>query len=185
MAQQYPLDNNFTYHPPFGDQAQRYTELREDAGSFAALILQKCPESRERSLALTKLEESVMWANASIARNEKAPEEPGDVGLARLAQRYEKEHLVADLAAVVDEKERERRVALGLEDSTQPAKTAKELNEAVDGLINLVGKGNAKDFIDAGLEPQPAVLPEPGAGFIDPGIEGEPPPSHPFPGFAR
>jgi hypothetical protein len=29
-----------------------------------------CPESRERSLALSKLQELVMWSNASIAINE-------------------------------------------------------------------------------------------------------------------
>lgn len=28
------------------------------------------PNSREKSLAMTKLEECVMWANVSIARNE-------------------------------------------------------------------------------------------------------------------
>ena len=30
----------------------------------------ECPESREKSLAFTKLEECIMWANAAIARNE-------------------------------------------------------------------------------------------------------------------
>ena len=36
---------------------------------LAYLIDGICPNSREKSLAMTKLEESVMWANASIARN--------------------------------------------------------------------------------------------------------------------
>ena len=69
-APPYPLDNNFTYHPPKGDQQDRYVALRDCAKGFAAMILEKCPESRERSVALTELETSVMWANASIARNE-------------------------------------------------------------------------------------------------------------------
>lgn len=73
MAQQYPVDNNFTYHAPFGDQAARYVLLRSEAKVLAVLLLAHCPESRERSLALTKLEESVFWANAAIARNEKPP----------------------------------------------------------------------------------------------------------------
>ena len=30
-----------------------------------------CPESREKSLAVTKLEEVVFWSNAAIAREEK------------------------------------------------------------------------------------------------------------------
>lgn len=66
----YPIDNNFKYHAPKPGQAERYVMLRERAKSFAELILEECPESRERSLALTALEESVMWTNASIARNE-------------------------------------------------------------------------------------------------------------------
>lgn len=67
----YPLVNNFTYHKPFGDQPERYVALRDAAKEFAATILRLCPESRERSVALTELETSVFWANAAIARNEK------------------------------------------------------------------------------------------------------------------
>jgi len=65
------IDNNFTYHKPIGSQQQRYVDIRDRAKSLAELILVSCPPSRERSLAFTKLEESVMWANSSIARNEK------------------------------------------------------------------------------------------------------------------
>lgn len=64
------LVNRFTYHPPKDGQALTYEQIREAAKKFAFLIAGLCPESRERSLALTKLEESVMWANAGIARNE-------------------------------------------------------------------------------------------------------------------
>lgn len=64
------LANNFRYHPPKGDQTQRYEFLRNKAREFACDILTNCPPSRERSLALTHLEESVMFANAAIARNE-------------------------------------------------------------------------------------------------------------------
>jgi len=78
MSQPYPLDNNFTYHKPFGNQPGRYERIRSLGKDLASFItmgdgrgLLGCPESRERSLALTKLEEAVMWANAAIARNEK------------------------------------------------------------------------------------------------------------------
>ena len=64
------LDNIFTYHSPKGDQHERYTVIRNTAKAFAMLIIDKCPVSRERSLAITHLEECVMWANSSIARNE-------------------------------------------------------------------------------------------------------------------
>lgn len=64
------IEKNFSYHAPKGDQPERYERIREKAKVLAAYIDEKCPDSREKSLALTKLEESVMWANASIARNE-------------------------------------------------------------------------------------------------------------------
>lgn len=64
------IKRNFTYHSPKGDQPQRYTNLRDSGKEFAMLINRLCPSSRERSLAFTKLEECIMWANASIARNE-------------------------------------------------------------------------------------------------------------------
>lgn len=64
------IDNAFTYHAPKADQPERYVKIRDAAHALATLMATLCPDSRERSLAITKLEESVMWANASIARNE-------------------------------------------------------------------------------------------------------------------
>ena len=64
------IENNFKYHEPSGSQTERYVHLRNMAKDLAIQIESCCPNSREKSLALTKLEESIMWANASIARNE-------------------------------------------------------------------------------------------------------------------
>lgn len=64
------LEIRFTYHRPNGDQPSRYEDLREAAKSLAVMIMSYCPPSREQSLAVTKLEEAVMWANAGIARRE-------------------------------------------------------------------------------------------------------------------
>jgi len=66
------LENNFSYHQPKQEELQqhRYEEIRRNAKEFAELLYQFCPPSMELSLAITKLEESVFWANASIARNE-------------------------------------------------------------------------------------------------------------------
>lgn len=66
------IENAFTYHKPGGTQQKRYEEIRAKAKELAFLIDADCPQSREKSLAMTKLEESVMWANASIARNEES-----------------------------------------------------------------------------------------------------------------
>ena len=64
------IQRNFTYHAPKGSQPARYEAIRAMAKQFAEMIEGSCPDSREKSLAFTKLEEVVMWANASIARNE-------------------------------------------------------------------------------------------------------------------
>jgi hypothetical protein len=60
----------FTYHPPHGDQVPRYGAIRDQARVFAGFLAETCPPGRELSLALTSLEQVVMWANASIARGE-------------------------------------------------------------------------------------------------------------------
>ena len=64
------LDKNFKYHPPKPDQIPRYERIRELAKEFAKELYSMTPSSREQSLAMTHLEDCVMWANASIARNE-------------------------------------------------------------------------------------------------------------------
>lgn len=70
MNQTSDIANRFTYHAPKDDQPKRYEEVRAAAYAYARLLLALCPESRERSVALTKLDEVVFWANAAIARNE-------------------------------------------------------------------------------------------------------------------
>jgi hypothetical protein len=64
------ITKRFTYHPLKDDQPARYERIRNAARTLADLLNEECPESREKSLAITKLEEVVFWANASIARNE-------------------------------------------------------------------------------------------------------------------
>ena len=63
------IEKRFTYHSPKGRE-HRFQTLRDNAKSLAYEIKKQCPDSRERSLALTKLEEVIMWANASIARED-------------------------------------------------------------------------------------------------------------------
>lgn len=64
------LEIRFTYHPPKGAQPEKYIRLRERTKELAESILTLTPESREQSLAITHLEQAVMWANAAIARRE-------------------------------------------------------------------------------------------------------------------
>lgn len=64
------LERSFVYHPPKGDQAERYGFIRSNAKQLAESMVLNCPPSRELSTALTRLEEAMMHANAAIARNE-------------------------------------------------------------------------------------------------------------------
>lgn len=64
------IENTFSHHNPNPSQEARIEAIRGAAKVFAQLIIDAVPESRERALAWTKLEECVMWANAGIARYE-------------------------------------------------------------------------------------------------------------------
>lgn len=64
------IENDFSYHPPGDKQSNRYMEIRYLFRYLALDIFRMCPPSRELSLAKTKLEEAMFWANAAIARNE-------------------------------------------------------------------------------------------------------------------
>jgi len=64
------IENLFTYHKPGGNQPERYGDICDAAKKLAMLIQRLCPESREKSLAITALQQGIMWANASIAINE-------------------------------------------------------------------------------------------------------------------
>lgn len=63
------IERDFTYHPPNTDTVPKYDRIRTYASKYAQMLSLTCPESRELSLAITKLEEVVMWANAAVARN--------------------------------------------------------------------------------------------------------------------
>jgi hypothetical protein len=69
------LKRRFTYQAPIAGQPERYQEIRKAAFELAHLIGVQCPPSREKSLAITNLEQAVMWANAAIARNEGGADE--------------------------------------------------------------------------------------------------------------
>ena len=63
------FESAFTYHAPKEGQPEKYQAIRSKAKELAYLIDDLVPVGREQNLAITKIEEAVMWANAGIARN--------------------------------------------------------------------------------------------------------------------
>ena len=64
------LENRFKFHPANTEEKRNeHTSVREHCLELALFINEKMPEGREKSLAITHLEEVMFWANAGIARN--------------------------------------------------------------------------------------------------------------------
>ncbi len=63
------IENNFKYHAPKAGQPEIYEEIRNKAKELAELIDEEVPNSREKALGMTNLEQAVMRANAGVARN--------------------------------------------------------------------------------------------------------------------
>ena len=60
------LERNLTNHTPDGRQIAAIEQIRRVAKDFGKDIIVFCPPGRERSLALTALEDTVMRAVQSI-----------------------------------------------------------------------------------------------------------------------
>lgn len=63
------IENRFTYHAPDAEKVERHELVRDLGKHLAEGLNVLLPEGREKSLAITHLEEVVFWANAAIARN--------------------------------------------------------------------------------------------------------------------
>lgn len=65
------LKHRIEYHKPSPYGVMKIAAVREAVFACGEALLSEVPESsgRERALALTKLEEAMMWAIAGIARD--------------------------------------------------------------------------------------------------------------------
>ncbi len=64
------LSMRFKSHTMTEDAKRKSKIIRDSVGVLADNIDIFCSDSRERSLALTKLEECLFWCNADLARNQ-------------------------------------------------------------------------------------------------------------------
>lgn len=61
------LEERFRYHSLTPQQRMAINAVRDTTMGLAVILNQRLPESREKSLAMTKLEECAMWANKAVA----------------------------------------------------------------------------------------------------------------------
>lgn len=66
----------FYPQPPIGNMQERIDTLREWIVGVAGYVEQATTNGRERSLALTHLEEALMWGNKAIALGDAVIEPP-------------------------------------------------------------------------------------------------------------
>ena len=62
------INNRFDYHRPDQRLQAEHQGIRNALKANATFLNDVLPEGREKSLAITKLEEAMFWANAAIAR---------------------------------------------------------------------------------------------------------------------
>lgn len=63
------LENRFAFHPAnTQERRDAHEAIRAEALEFAKFLDERVPDGREKSLAITHLEEVMFWANAAIAR---------------------------------------------------------------------------------------------------------------------
>lgn len=61
------IRHRFKHHPPTDEAVAMHTVVRKQCTDLALSLWATLPDSREKSLALTALQEAAMWSNAAIA----------------------------------------------------------------------------------------------------------------------
>jgi hypothetical protein len=68
------LSKRFRYHHSNTSQSQIFDDIGILYFNFSKIIDEKCPDSREKSLAITQLEFAYLMTIASVSRNDESDE---------------------------------------------------------------------------------------------------------------
>jgi hypothetical protein len=63
------IEHRFAFHAATTEEKRdAHTSVRQNCRRLADFLNEKLPEGMEKSVAVTKLEEAMFWANAAVAR---------------------------------------------------------------------------------------------------------------------
>jgi len=65
-----PIDKPYAYHKPSSRGLEAITRLRELFSQVEQTMREVCPPSRQLSVAITKNEETAMWAIKAVVFND-------------------------------------------------------------------------------------------------------------------
>lgn len=69
------IENRFAFHAATTtEKRDEHTSVRQTCRRLADFLNETLPDGREKSTAVTKLEEVMFWANAAIARHNEQSE---------------------------------------------------------------------------------------------------------------
>ena len=64
------IEHRFAFHAATTEEKRdAHSSVRQACRALADFLNDKLPEGREKALAITHLEETMLWSNASLARN--------------------------------------------------------------------------------------------------------------------
>lgn len=73
-----PIDKPYAYHKPSTEGLAKINALRAAFSDVERAIRAHCPDSRQKSVAITELETAAMWAIKAVVFNDPASEvDPG------------------------------------------------------------------------------------------------------------